>query len=373
MNKTIVLSSNSSFSLWNFRLELMEALKEKGFKVIALAPKDAASQNLAAKFSFVELKNLDRKGKNPLKELRLLVEYLRHFRHLKPDLVINFTIKPCIYGSLACSILGTPYICVITGLGFAFIRETFLTKIVSTLYKLSLRKAKKVMFLNPDDMEEFLKRRLLKNGQAMLLPSEGVNTEKFSPALCEAVPKPKKPVFLMIARMLWDKGVGELAQASKILKEKGYDFEVWLLGPIDKGNPSTVEEERIKEWEKAGLVRYLGATEDVRPFICQSSCVVLPSYREGAGRSLLEAMAMGKPIITTDSPGCREVCLDGINGFLVKPRDAESLAQAMEKFLGLSEKEREEMGKRGRALVLEKFDVKKVVEFYFKVIEKIFS
>lgn len=222
--------------------------------------------------------------------------------------MINFTIKPCIYGSLACCILGIPYISVITGIGYAFIRETFLTKLACLLYKFSLKRASNVLFQNSEDLETFVKRRIINKEKAILTPGSGVDTERFLTSYCKNTPKPEKLVFLMISRMLWDKGIGELVQASRILKESGYDFEVWLLGPIDKGNPSAVEEETIRRWEMENLVNYLGSTDDVRHFICQSSCMVLPSYyREGIPRSLLEAMTMGKPIITADSPGCREL------------------------------------------------------------------
>ncbi len=195
-----------------------------------------------------------------------------------------------------------------------------------------------------------------------------MNTEYFDPKLCKDNEK-SSFVFLMISRLLWDKGVGEFVTAGKILKRKyGDKVEFWLLGPIDKEDPAAVSEEDIKNWIEEGIINYLGISQDVRPYLCQADCVVLPSYREGIPRSLLEAMAMEKPIITTDSPGCREVCKDGYNGFLVKPRDVESLVKAMEKMLTMEKEKRIEMGKRGRQMILEEFSEESVIRKYQEVI-----
>ena len=178
----------------------------------------------------------------------------------------------------------------------------------------------------------------------------------------------------MISRMLWDKGVKEFIEAAKLIQKRYKDVEFWLLGPVDKDNPSAVPKETLKAWERKGIVKYFGVTEDVRPFICQSDVVVLPSfYREGVPRVPLETMAMSKPIITTDAPGCRETVVDGVNGFMVKPRNVEILAEAMEKMLLLSKEERERMGWEGRKMVLEKFDEMIVIEKYVEIIEEVMS
>ncbi len=368
--KTILLSSNTSWYLLNFRYELMKILKEKGYRVVGCASEDEFSKEIQREFEFIPIKNLDRKGTNPFRDFILFLEYLTVYRKIEPKIVLNFTIKPCIYSSLACQVLNIPYVSVITGLGYTFVKDTWLTKLVSFLYRLSLRSVCKVIFQNPDDMKTFMDRRIIGKSKVALIPGEGVNTSYFSPEFCEDVPKSEKPVFLMISRLLWDKGILQLVSASKMLREKGYDFEVWLLGTIDKGNPSEVPEEKIRSWEEEGLVKYLGFARDVRTYLYQCSCFVLPSYyREGIPRSLVEAMAMGKPIITTDVPGCREVCVDGLNGFLVEPKNVESLAYAMERFLKLSKEEREKMGMEGRKLVVENFSSEKVIGVYLDIIE----
>ena len=370
----IFLVSNTSCSILNFRLELIKALKSRGYRVAALAPEDESVLELKREAEHIPVKNLDRKSKNPIKEIKLFLEYLRVYKKEKPSLVINFTIKPNIYSSLACFMLGIPYISVITGLGYAFIKESPLTKLVSFLYRISLKRAQRVLFLNPEDMDVFLRKKIIKeDNKALMIYSEGVNTEHFSPDFCQGLEKPKTKVFLLVSRLLWSKGVGEFVEATRVLKGKGYKFESWILGPLDKENPDAINESQIKEWQEEGVIKYLGSTRDVRPYLCKASCVVLPSYyREGIPRCLLEAMAMEKPIITADAPGCREVCFDGVNGFLVKPGDALCLAAVMEKVLNLSDEERINMGKEGRRIAVERFKVDKVVDIYLREIEKIF-
>ncbi|MDM7266237.1 MAG: glycosyltransferase family 4 protein [Aquificaceae bacterium] len=357
----VVLASNTAWSLWNFRRGLMEALEKYGYEVYTVAPEDRYSAYLLEGFKFIPLKNLDRKGTNPLKDFKLFLEYLSIYRRIKPNLVLNYTIKPNIYSSLACYFLRIKCISTITGLGYVFIENTPLTKLVSFMYKLALYHNYKVLFQNNDDMKLFLERKIVDKDKAIRIKGSGVNTLFFNPEICKDYPKNKSFVFLMVSRLLWDKGVREYIEAGRILKRiYGEKVEIWILGSVDKGNPSVVSEEDLKKWTEEGIVKYLGVAEDVRPYICQADCVVLPSYREGIPRSLLEAMAMEKPIITTDSPGCRDVCADGENGFLVKPKDVESLFVAMKRMLELSEEERLRMGKRGRKMVLDEFSEEKL-------------
>jgi len=350
----------------------MKALKEKDFDVYAVAPYDEFSENLKREFKYYKIKNLDRKGTNPFKDLKLLMEYIRIYRKIKPDLVINFTIKPNIYSSIACGFLGIKCVSVITGLGYVYVKGGILEKFVSTLYKIAFKFNKYVMFLNQDDLQTLVRRSIINSQKTILLKSEGINVEYFSPDFCKNITKEKdKFIFLMVSRLLWDKGVGEYVEAGRRIKEKYPYVELWLLGALDKGNPSAIPEEKLREWE--GIIRYLGETKDVRPYVCQADCVVLPSYREGTPRTLLEAMAMEKPIITTDAPGCREVIRDGVNGFMVKPRDVESLYEAMEKMIKLPEEKRQEFGKKGRELALQEFDEKIIIKRYMQIIEDIFK
>jgi glycosyltransferase involved in cell wall biosynthesis len=350
----------------------MNALKKKGFEVYAVAPYDEFSENLKKEFKYYEIKNLDRKGINPFKDLKLLKEYIDIYRKIKPDLVINFTIKPNIYSSIACGMLKIKSISVITGLGYVFVKGGVLEKIVSTLYKTVFKFNEKIIFQNEDDQKIFINKGIITQPKSFLIKSSGINTTYFSPDFCKSIEKEKnKFIFLLIARLLWDKGIGEFVETGKRIKEKYPYTEFWLLGALDRGNPSSISEEKIREWERENIIKYLGETNDVRPYICQANCIVLPSYREGVPRSLIEAMAMEKPIITTDAPGCKDVIIDNVNGFMIKAKDSISLYNAMEKMISLNTEERLKMGQEGRKLVLKEFDEKIIIGKYLKLIEEI--
>lgn len=369
--KKIILTSNTSFSLYNFRFGLMKKLKEQGYEVISVAPEDEYSEYIKREFTYYSIKQLARKSTNPIKDLMLFFEFLNLYYKIKPDLVINFTIKPNIYSSLACKVLGISSISVVTGLGYVFVKGGFLEKLVRILYKISFKNNRFVVVLNSYDLEIIIS--LAGQSKTVLIEGEGVNTEYFSPECCIQTHNLSKTVFLFIGRFLKDKGLIEIVEAGKKLWNKRKDFEVWLLGSIDPGNPQSLKEEDLRDFKKLDFVKILPFTKDVRPFICQADCVVLPSYREGIPRSLLEAMAMEKPIITTESPGCKDVCIDGINGFLVAPRDTESLREALEKFMNLNIQERNQLGKKGREFILQKFDERLILEKYLKIIEKSIS
>ena len=371
--KKIVITSNTSFSIYNFRLNLMKALKQKGFEVYAVAPEDRYSVYLK-EFKFSKINNLDRKGKNFFKDIKLLIEYIKTYNKIKPDLVLNFTIKPNIYSSIACKILGIKSISVITGLGYVYVKGGFLKKITDNLYKFSLQFNEKVVFQNAEDKELFVKNGIVDRKKAVLIRGSGVDTEYFSKNCCKGVNKTKNTIFLMVSRILFDKGVMEFVNAGKLLKKRFPDTEFWLLGPVDIGNPSSIKEDLMKKWENEGIIKYFREAEDIRPFLCKADCVVLPSfYREGLPRVLLEAMSMEKPIITTNITGCRDLCENGVNGFLVSPKNTEDLAKAMENFINLSKEERIKMGKAGRKKVLEEFDEKIVIQKYMDLIENIFT
>jgi len=368
--KRIVLSSNTAFSLYNFRLPLMKALKEKGYEVIAVSPEDGKySELLKKEFGFFAVKNLDRKGTNPIKDLKLFFEYLLLFRRLKPELVINFTIKPNIYGSISAGLLGIPSISVITGLGYVFIRESWLTKFVKLLYWLAFRFNKAVVFQNSEDMKTL---ENLCEVRCLLIESSGVDLKHLDPELCKEAKKDEF-TFLFVGRLLTDKGIYELIKAFEKLKKEKPKVKLIIVGSPDEGNPNSVSKGELEKWVKEGLIEWHGFQEDVRPFYCMADCVVLPSYREGVPRVLLEAMAMEKPIITTDAPGCRNVCVEGVNGFLVKPKDVESLYLAMKRMVELGDEKLREFGKAGRRLAEDKYSVEKIVGEYINLIEAVLS
>lgn len=368
----VLIIGGHAHSLISFRGDMIRRMLAKGHEVVAMAPEtdlegDVASLTtggVAAKLDALGVPflpvPLQRTGVNPLGDLQTLLFLIRKIHSLKPDIVLSYTMKPVIYGSLAAWIAGVRDVySMITGLGYVFtgdsLRQRLLAGIVVRLYKTALRHNKKIYFMNPDDLGEFRKLKILRDERkAVLINGSGVNIRHFSPVGKQSEPM----VFLIIARLLWDKGIGEFVSAARRLKPI-YPGVCWrIVGPFDN-NPSAIRRSDIQRWQEENLVEYMGATEDVRPFIAESSVYVLPSYREGTPRSVLEAMSMGRPVITTDAPGCRETVADGVNGFLVPVRDCEKLAAAMEKFI-LNPALIAEMGARSRDIAENRYDVDKV-------------
>ena len=370
--KTLLFIANTSYNLYNFRLPLLRNLKNKGYNVILSTPEDEYTPILKKEFKFYPLKKLERKSLNPLKDLMFLAELLSLLKKVKPDLVVNITIKPNIWGNIACKLLKIPSISIITGLGYAFIEKKFpVYQIVKLLYRIALKHPKKVIFQNPDDAELFIREKLVEPEKVKVILGSGVDLEYFKPS---GKKKEKSlTVFGYAGRLLWDKGIRELIEAIKILKKKGYSFEVYILGKPDKGNPKSVPMEEIFKWEKEGLITYKGFSKDVRPFLEEIDCFIYPSYREGVPRAILEAMAMEKPIITTNVPGCKETVIDGYNGFLVPSKDVQALAEAMERCLKMKYIQLKHIGIKSKCLANEKFTLNKVIEEYISIIENILN
>ena len=293
------------------------------------------------------------------------------YEELSPNLVIHYTIKPVIYGSLAARDLGIPFVNNITGLGTAFIKTNWLTWLVKRLYRLSQKNADYVLFQNVDDRELFSRDRLIpENVPQEVIPGTGIDTDHFN---VRPYPESNPVTFLLIARMLWDKGVREFVEAARQIKSEFSNVNFQLLGFLDVENRTAISRIQVERWDKDGIVEYLGYTDDVREHIAFSSCVVLPSYREGLPRTLLEAAAMGRPIIATDVTGCREIVQDGQNGLLCKPRDAKDLAEKMKDMIILSADERQKMGLKGRIKMEENFDQRIIVEKIVSRIESVLN
>jgi glycosyltransferase involved in cell wall biosynthesis len=281
-----------------------------------------------------------------------------------------YTIKPNIYGSLASSICSIPFINNVSGLGAVFIQDGWLRKFVSGLYKLAFRNSNRVFFQNRDDLGLFLQSRLVKKELTDVLPGSGINLQHFTPDDSNVRKSLSTPFrFLLIARMLKDKGVVEFVNAALLLKELGFKAEFCLLGFLDVQNPAAISSEQMKEWTDQGFVKYLGVSDDVREHIASADCIVLPSYREGTPRTLLEAAAMGKPIITTNVVGCKEVVVHGVNGFLCEVKNAQDLALKMKEMLLLSEDQRRLMGENGRLKMEKEFDENIVIQKYLQAID----
>lgn len=371
MGKILIIGGNA-YSLVHFRGDMIKSMVEEGHEVFAMAPETDLEGDTAAVMTrsiSTQLSSLgvpflpiplNRTGINPLRDLYTIYYFIKKMKELKPDVVLSYTMKPVIYGSIAAKLAGVENIfSMITGLGYVFIGETLrqrvLSKIVIILYKIALKFNNKIYFMNPDDLVLFKKLNILPDIQkTVLINGSGVNIDRYA----YVKPQTDKIVFLIIARLLWDKGIGEFVSAARLLKKKYPDVSWRIVGPFDN-NPSSIKRTDIQKWQDEGLIEYLGPTEDVRPYIAECSVYVLPSYREGTPRSVLEAMSMGRPIITTDAPGCRETVVDGVNGFLVPVRDSEKLAKTMEKFIhniGLIK----ELGAKSREIAEQRYDVNKV-------------
>jgi glycosyltransferase involved in cell wall biosynthesis len=368
--RTIVLSANSDWNIANFRTGLIRALRGAGYEPAVLAPFDPAADRRMRELDVerIEVK-IDRSGINPLADLRLLSEYRKLLKRLRPAAYLGYTIKPNIYGSMAAASLGIPAIPNVSGLGTAFIRAGPLQQIVTRLYRMAFRRAPAVFFQNGEDRQLFVDRHIVRADQAQVLPGSGVDLKRFAPAPVMDGP----PVFLLVGRLLRDKGVIEFLEAARQLRVVLPDARFQLLGPIDDGNRTAVARVELDHWAAEGVVEYLGTTDDVRPFIAAATAVVLPSYREGLPRSLLEAAAMARPLIAADVPGCRDVVEDGVNGYLCAVRDANSLASAMLRLAGLPGERRLAMGEAARRTVQERFSEKLVVAAYLDTLARLNS
>lgn len=369
MSGKIIIASNTAWSLFNFRAGLIRVLVGAGYEVVATAPPDDYVSRLTSLgCRFVPLP-MDNKGTNPIRDAFLFFRYRRLLRQECPDAFFGYTVKPNVYGSLAAHRLGIPVVNNIAGLGTAFIGGGWLRAVVTRLYRLALGRSRRVFFQNEEDQRLFVESGIARARQAERLPGSGVDLEAFAP---RPAPAGRGTHFLLSARMIWGKGVREYVEAARKLRLNHPSVRFTLLGPIGVANRSAIPESRIQQWGDEGMVRYLGAAVDVRPFIAQTDCVVLPSYYpEGVPRSLLEAAAMARPIVTTDTPGCRDVVENGINGFLCRPRDANDLAEKMGRIIEMAPEERSRMGMAGRRKVEREFDERIVIRRYLETIEDI--
>lgn len=342
---------------------LIRMLVSSGHEVFCIVPDETVKKDdFGAKFYYLPLQ---RTGFNPLSDLNFLCRLISLFRRLKPDMTIAYTLKPVIYASIAAKIVKVPFISsVITGLGYPFNKDSLRQKLAGflamNLCRIALAFNQKVLFLNPDDLEEFSRLRVVEPGKSAIINGSGVDLDYFSFTPLET----KKPVFLLIARLLKEKGILEFIEAAKIVKDKYPEVSCKLLGPKDPG-PSGISLSLIERYSKDGVVEYLGKTDDVRPYLREAGVYILPSYREGIPRTNLEAMATGRAIITTDAPGCRETVKENLNGFLVPPKNSVALAEAMMKFV---EKPAlmQTMGKASRQLAENKFEVNEVNQAMLK-------
>ena len=369
--KKIALVANSTWSVYNFRMDLIRHLLTS-FDVLIIAPSDEFAEELKkAGCSYHDI-HFNNRSENPLLDYALYKSLKKIYKAEKPDFIFHYVIKPNIYGSLAAARCGIQSVAVITGLGYTFDRNNWLNHLVAILYRRALKNASEVWFLNLEDAQVFIQRKLTSKEKIKILPGEGINTIHFSPQTNKPVARSKAFQFLMSTRLLKSKGVGVYVEAARVLKNKHRDVRFELIGFFEKNHPDSISESELKLWEKKGIIHYGGFAHDVRSFLRQADCFVFPSaYHEGIPRCLLEAAAMEVPIITSLNTGCKEVVQEGINGFLCLPNSASGLASRMEEMMELGSVRRSELGKNGRDLVSAKFGIDKILLEYDKTLESL--
>ena len=344
----------------------MKEFIHKGYEVVVTGPDQTDIDKIERLgVRFVEIP-MNKNGTSVIGDLKYCMALLRMLRRERPDITLGYTVKPVVYGAIAAKLAGVKNInSLITGGGYTFIATSLKARalglIVRTLYRIGLGRADHVIFQNPDDLKEFVKSRLVKRNKCSYVHGSGVNLEHFQP-----VPYPKEISYFCLSRLLKSKGVCEYLEAARIVKEKYPDVQFYLLGKYETNMQDAVEREYVEQFIKDGIITRFEETDDVRPYYEQCSVYVLPSYREGTPRTVLEAMAMGRPIITTDTQGCRETVEDGKNGFLVPIKDSEAVAEKMIWFVE-HPAEIETMGKESTILAKKKFDVRKVNRHMMKI------
>ncbi|HTF81978.1 MAG TPA: glycosyltransferase family 4 protein [Cytophagales bacterium] len=363
----IAILLNTSWNIYNFRLSLLKALQAEGHKIICIAPKDEYSERLIKEgFDLIEIP-LSPKAKNPLLDLKFLYYVHRVLCTHMPDYLLTFTIKPNVYGTIAARLCKIKTINNVSGLGTVFLREGISSTLAKYLYKTAFQYSHHVFFQNHDDRKLFVGSKLVNPAITDVLPGSGVDLCRFSPIPPDA-PLSSETTFLMPARLLVDKGVYEYVAAAEKIKATYGNAKFLLVGKPDFDSNLGVRRADLKAWIHKGIIEYHGFIDHMTEFYRTADCVVLPSYREGTSRALLEALAMAKPIITTDTPGCRETVNHGGNGYLCKVKDVDTLVTAMSTFLALERTQRLDMGKLSREKAEAEFDEKFVINKYKKVI-----
>jgi glycosyltransferase involved in cell wall biosynthesis len=368
--KLIAFVANNSWSVYNFRLPVIQHLIKTGYSVLVVAPKDQYTAILlqaGCRFEAIEFNN---RSISPLADIRYFRQLKACYARYKPAIIFHFVAKPNIYGSLAAGALGIPSVAVITGLGYAFDRRNWLLTVVKKLYQYSLQKANEVWFLNSDDQASFERLKITRNTKTAVLPGEGVDTGLFSRNSPALVKPGDTFVFLMCCRLLNAKGIALYAEAARLLKQNGAQIDCRLLGDYEKKHPDNIDPQQLLHWTNHQYISYQGFTNNVRAHLEEAHCVVLPSYyHEGVPRSLMEAASMELPIITSNTSGCNLLVKDQETGYLCAVKNLPDLAQKMLQMIQLSNEERSQMGKKGRAFMVAEFDITKLISRYEAVIE----
>lgn len=359
--ETVLIHTNNIGGLYSFRKEVVKAIVDAGYEVYISEPDDDERVFLFEEIGCHIVKtDFNRRGMNPVEDIKLMLRYRKMNKQLNPKAVLSYTIKPNIYGGIACQLTSTPQLANVTGLGDAMENGGWLQKLTVGLYKVGIRKAKCVFFQNATN-KHFCESHGIVGRKTRLLPGSGVNLEYHQ---FQELPPDGVIKFLFISRLLRDKGTEEFFEMAKAIKAKYANVEFRILGWCE-GN----YQHQLDELVKKGVVKYLGSTSDVRPYLADVHCTIMPSYHEGMSNVNLESAANGRPVITTDVPGCQETVNDGVTGFLVKSRDAASLTDGVERFLAMSYENKQKMGRMAREKVEREFDRRIVVKAYLEELE----
>lgn len=366
--KKIILSINTVWNVVNFRETLIKFLQNKNYEVIVLAQSDEYAKELALLDVRLISISINSQKLSIINDLKLLMMYIWYFYKIQPDIYLGYTIKPNLYGSIAAKIFNTPVVNNINGLGKAFSTHGLLFRFARYAYKFALSKSKTIFFQNQEDKDFFISLGIAHHLNAGLLPGSGVDLDAFNEDLYSK--QPEQPfTFILIARLLKEKGIFEYIHAARLTLKDYPGTKFLLMGIIDENNPSSLTINQIYDWQEEGVIKFLGVQDDVRPFLAQSDCVVLPSYyNEGTPKCLLEAASMSKPIITTDWKGCKDTVDHGINGLLCKPKDVQDLYLCLNKMVGMSELDIQKLKSSSRKKA-KMFDEKIVFNEYLKAIE----
>lgn len=357
--KKVLILANSSGGLYDFRNELVQRLLLK-YEVTVSLPDEVRTKELAEEGCKVVHTPINRRGVNPAEDFKLLLAYRKLLKEEKPDLTLTYTIKPNIYGGFCCRMMRIPYIATVTGLGSTFQKQGIFLKLITTMYRLGLKKAECIFFQNRENREIFEKYHI-RGKKSKLVSGSGVNLKRHC---FEPYPEDDQVRFLYVGRMMREKGIEELLEAAKQLHDD--DTEFALLGYPDEDY-----QDRLDAYEKEGYIKQLGFDPDVHVYIKNASALVLPTYHEGMSNVLMEASATGRPVIATNISGCKEIFEEGVTGFSCEPKSSEDLIRALKKFLKLSREERAVMGQKARQKMEREFDREKVVHAYMEEIETI--
>ncbi len=361
----IALVVNTSWNIYNFRFGLVKTLLNQGHEVHTIAPRDRCANYLTLVGCKHHDLHMDSRGANPFRDASLIAELWSMYRRIKPDVVLHYTIKPNIYGTFAAALLKIPVINNVCGLGTVFLKSGFTSSVAKFLYKIAFRFPQKVFFQNPDDLRLFVEKKLIAPEIADRVPGSGIDLNHFTP---KPFARNKSFTFLLISRLITDKGVMEYIEAVKQLKAGGVDARFQILGAKDPEHKRGIKVATVERWIADEVIEYLGTTSDVRPFIHHADCIVLPSYREGTPRVLLEAASSGKPIITTDVAGCRQVVEHNYNGLLCRMKDPADLAEKMSAMAGFDAVTLKSFGENGRRKMEREFSESLVISKYLQAL-----